>query len=37
MKEAGYGKWYQYAHELENKKSSQEHFPKQLQGRKYRK
>lgn len=37
MKEAGYGKWYQYAHELENKKSSQEHFPKELQGRKYRK
>ena len=37
MKEAGYGKWYQYAHELKNKKSSQEHFPKELQGRKYRK
>ncbi len=37
MKEAGYGKWYEYAHELENKKSSQEHFPKELQGRKYRK
>lgn len=37
MKEAGYGKWYEYAHDLEEKKSSQEHFPEELRGRKYRK
>ncbi len=37
MKEAGYGKWYEYAHNLTNKKSSQEHFPEELRGRKYRK
>lgn len=37
MKEAGYGKGYEYAHDLKNKKSSQEHFPEELQGRKYRK
>lgn len=37
MKEAGYGKWYEYAHDLEDKKSSQEHFPEELKGRKYRK
>ena len=37
MKEVGYGKWYEYAHNLENKKSSQEHFPEELKGRKYRK
>lgn len=37
MKEVGYGKGYEYAHNLENKKSSQEHFPVELKGRKYRK
>ena len=37
MKEAGYGAWYEYAHNLENKKSSQEHFPEELKGRRYRK
>jgi putative ATPase len=37
MKEAGYGKWYEYAHDLAEKKSSQEHFPEELRGRKYRK
>lgn len=36
MKEAGYGKGYEYAHNLENKKSSQEHFPEELKWRKYR-
>ncbi len=36
MKEAWYGKGYEYAHNLESKKSSQEHFPKELEGRKYR-
>jgi putative ATPase len=36
MKEAGYGKWYEYAHNLEGKKSEQEHFPDELKGRKYR-
>jgi replication-associated recombination protein RarA len=30
MKEAGYGKGYEYAHNLENKKSAQEHFPEEL-------
>lgn len=37
MREAGYGKWYEYAHNLESKKSEQEHFPEELKGRKYRK
>lgn len=37
MKEIGYGKGYEYAHNLENKKSNQEHFPEELRGRKYRK
>jgi putative ATPase len=36
MKEAGYGKGYEYAHHLETKKSKQEHFPEELKGRKYR-
>jgi putative ATPase len=36
MKEAWYGKWYQYAHDLEEKKSTQEHFPEELKGRKYK-
>jgi putative ATPase len=36
MKEAGYGKGYEYAHNLETKKSKQEHFPEELKGRKYR-
>jgi putative ATPase len=35
MEELGYGKGYEYAHNLPNKKSSQEHFPKGLEGRKY--
>lgn len=37
MKEAGYWAGYEYAHNLENKKSEQEHFPEELQGRKYKK
>lgn len=36
MKEAGYGKGYEYAHNLKEKKSTQEHLPKELQGRRYR-
>lgn len=36
MKEAGYGKGYEYAHNLPEKKSEQEHFPERLKGRKYR-
>lgn len=35
MKELGYGKGYEYAHDLPGKKSSQEHFPKGLEGRRY--
>lgn len=37
MKNLGYGKWYEYAHDLKDKKSSQQHFPDELQNRKYRK
>ena len=37
MKEVGYGAWYEYAHDLKEKKSKQEHFPEELKGRKYRK
>ncbi len=37
MKEAGYGKGYEYAHNTPEKKSKQEHFPEELRGRKYRK
>ncbi|MDO4873675.1 MAG: replication-associated recombination protein A [Candidatus Gracilibacteria bacterium] len=37
MKDIGYGKNYEYAHDLENKKSNQQHFPDELVGRKYRK
>lgn len=37
MKDAGYGKNYEYAHDLEGKKSDQQHFPDELVGRKYRK
>lgn len=37
MKEAGYGAGYEYAHNLPEKKSEQEHFPDKLKGRKYRK
>jgi putative ATPase len=37
MKDAGYGKWYEYAHDLKEKKSFQDHFPEELKGRKYRK
>lgn len=36
MREAGYGVGYEYAHNLENKKSEQQHFPDELVGRKYR-
>lgn len=36
MKEAGYWKSYEYAHNTPNKKSEQKHFPDELQGRKYR-
>lgn len=36
MKEVGYWAGYEYAHNLENKKSTQEHFPDELKGRKYR-
>lgn len=37
MREVWYGKGYEYAHDLPEKKSSQEHFPDVLKGRKYRK
>ena len=37
MKQAGYGAGYEYAHDLEEHKSTQEHFPEELRGRKYRK
>ena len=37
MKDIGYGKNYEYAHDLENKKSNQQHLPDELVGRKYRK
>ena len=30
MKDVGYGAGYEYAHDLESKKSSQEHFPDEL-------
>ena len=36
MKDAGYGKGYEYVHNLDDKKSKQEHFPKELKGRTYR-
>lgn len=36
LKDIWYGKWYEYAHNLEEKKSSQAHFPEELTGRKYR-
>ncbi len=36
MKEAKYGKGYEYAHDFTEKKSDQEHFPDELRGRKYR-
>lgn len=35
MKNIGYGAWYKYAHDYENAKVDQEHFPEQLKGRKY--
>lgn len=36
MKEAGYGAGYEYAHDLDAKKSEQQHFPDELIGRVYR-
>lgn len=35
MKNLGYGKWYKYAHDYEDAKVDQEHFPDELRGRKY--
>jgi putative ATPase len=35
MKEIGYGKGYQYDHDLESKKSDQECMPEKLKGKKY--
>lgn len=35
MKEIGYGKGYEYDHDLSNKKSEQECFPSELKGRNY--
>ena len=35
MKNIGYWKWYKYAHDYENAKVDQEHFPDKLKGRKY--
>ncbi len=35
MKDFGYGKGYEYDHELENKKSDQQCLPDKLKGRKY--
>lgn len=34
MKDLSYGKGYEYAHDLEVKKSDQEHFPEELEGTK---
>lgn len=36
MKDVGYWVGYEYAHNLEAKKSNQQHFPDELVGRKYR-
>jgi putative ATPase len=35
MKDLGYGKGYKYAHDFENAQVEQEHFPPNLQGRRY--
>jgi putative ATPase len=35
MEELGYGKGYKYAHDFKDAKVDQEHFPKELKGRKY--
>jgi len=35
MEKIGYGKGYQYAHDVPNKKSSQTHFPKEIGEQKY--
>lgn len=35
MKNLWYGKWYKYAHDYEDAKVDQEHFPDELKGRKY--
>jgi putative ATPase len=35
MKDLGYGKGYQYDHDLENKKSDQQCLPDKLKGRRY--
>ena len=35
MEKVGYGKGYQYAHDLPNKKSEQTHFPKEIGEQKY--
>jgi putative ATPase len=35
MKNLGYGKGYKYAHDFENAQVEQEHFPPNLQGRRY--
>jgi putative ATPase len=35
MKNLGYGKGYKYAHDFENAQIEQEHFPPNLQGRRY--
>jgi putative ATPase len=35
MKDLGYGKGYKYAHDYENAQIEQEHFPPNLQGRRY--
>lgn len=35
MKELWYWEWYKYAHDYQDAKVDQEHFPEQLKGRKY--
>jgi len=35
MKDLGYGEGYKYAHDFKDAKVDQEHFPKELKGRKY--
>lgn len=35
MKNLWYGKWYKYAHDYEDAKVDQEHFPDELKGRRY--
>jgi len=35
MKDLNYGEWYQYAHDMPDHKTDNQHFPDELKGRKY--